>query len=177
MSQLDLSEEAIDADNYDFARCRTRMFPDGPYSTLDVVAALRKTVGNFSLAAALLGRPRAGLVAFVRSNREVLEVYVDLRETVIDAIEDKVLVSAMAGDGPNARFVLSTLGKTRGYSQRTELTGAEGGPIAVSEIRHTIIDAKPIPEDIDMEVEELILGDNVVSLPPRSAPSLVTDDT
>lgn len=63
--------------------------------------------------------------------KETREAYEDESERSIDLSESKMFEQIKAGDGPMIRYHLSTKGKHRGYSERRELTGAEGGPIIV----------------------------------------------
>lgn len=124
VTKLALSEEG-----YDFENCPTRVDRNGPYHTADVIAALVKGSCNLGFAAALLGRNRSRLREYVHANPDMLRFLHDTKDGIIDLIEEKVLGSAMLGDGPNGRFVLSTLGKDRGYTTRVESTGKDGAPI------------------------------------------------
>ncbi len=55
----------------------------------------------------------------------------DEEERTIDLAESTLLKSIESGDIQAAKWYLSTKGKKRGYSERTEITGAEGEPIKV----------------------------------------------
>lgn len=55
----------------------------------------------------------------------------DERETMLDAIEAVAFNQARDGDGAMVRYILSTKGKVRGYTERHEVTGAEGGPLPI----------------------------------------------
>ena len=48
-----------------------------------------------------------------------------------DALEAKAMEIAMQGDGPMLRFLLSTKWKDRGYTERQEVTGANGETLKI----------------------------------------------
>lgn len=121
------------AGEYDFESCETRVDPIGPYNKTDVIYAIHVTRANYSKAAALLGRSRRSLKTYVDSQPDVLEFVQDIIQAKIDDIEEKYFESALSGDGANARHILETLGKDRGFTKRTELTGKDGGPIDVND--------------------------------------------
>lgn len=121
------------AEGYDFESCQTRIDPIGPYNKTDVIYALHVANGNLSKAAGLLDRSRRSLKDYVESQSDVLEYMDDLLQAKIDEIQDKYFEAAMNGEGSNARHILETLGKDRGFTKRTELTGKDGGPIDVND--------------------------------------------
>ncbi len=112
-----------------FDVCSTRLDRYGPYHKDDVLAAIVFTQGNYSEMARLLGRKRTGVRDYVLGNPDVKEVFDDTREGLLDAVETSVFKSAIDGDGPSQRFILSTLGKDRGFTTRAEHTGKSGGPL------------------------------------------------
>ena len=68
---------------------------------------------------------------YVEHWEETRAAYADEAERSLDLSESKLLQAVNAGDGPMIRFHLATKGKNRGYAERRELTGAEGGPVKV----------------------------------------------
>jgi hypothetical protein len=54
------------------------------------------------------------------------------RELLIDMAEVKLGERVMMGEWPAIQFVLKTLGKERGYTERQEITGAEGGAMIIN---------------------------------------------
>lgn len=60
--------------------------------------------------------------------REVLRC----REMRLDFAEAQLLKNIQAGKEASLIFFLKTQGKRRGYVERTEITGADGGPLEVS---------------------------------------------
>jgi len=58
-------------------------------------------------------------------------VLADAREKMIDNVESKLYSKALDGDTTAMIFFLKTQGKGRGYVERQEVTGANGGAIIV----------------------------------------------
>jgi len=59
----------------------------------------------------------------------------DEHETMLDIVEGAAFKQARDGDGPMIRYILSTKGKERGYTERHEVTGDRGGPVEVIWVR------------------------------------------
>jgi hypothetical protein len=51
-------------------------------------------------------------------------------QRILDTAEEKLFVKVKAGNLIAIKYILSTKGKVRGYTERRELTGPEGEPIA-----------------------------------------------
>lgn len=103
-----------------------------PRFTIDQIAeALKSAAGIRSGAAALLGCSPSTIKRYVdrsatlaRIEKEVVEFTLDLAESrLLDAINDGNLTAVM--------FYLKTKGKNRGYSERHQLEGKDGGPVEV----------------------------------------------
>ena len=124
-------KERIQRGAYDFVNCATRLNHLGPLHKMDVMAAIMVTRGDFAAMADLLGRRRHAVKNFVYRNRDILLFWTDTREAVIDKIEQNAIDAALEDDRGMMKFFLQTLGKDRGYSQRSEHTGQGGGPIGV----------------------------------------------
>ena len=132
--------ESINPNTYDFRGCITRNEKDGPYYKRDVVAALMKSGGVYSEMSTLLGRNRTKVKAFVEANPDMKEIRDDLQEHLLDKVEAGQFNTALMGDGQAQRFLLTTLGKNRGYSTRVEATGADGAAMVFTEVRRRIVD-------------------------------------
>ena len=124
----------IDAHGYDFKNCPTRVDRTGPYFIDDVLAAIAVAAGNLNRAAYLLRRSRVRLKDYVYRTDAAIEFLDNFQEGLLDYVEASHNRAALAGDGSAQRFLLSTLGKQRGYSTKTE-TKVEHG---VQEHVHTI---------------------------------------
>lgn len=119
----------LDYENYDFENCESSLFRALPPIEIDVYAALMKARGNLTNAARLLGRPRRVLTDFMTTLPELYQVLDEIRHQRLDAIEERVLDAAEAGSPSEAKFILTTLGKDRGYTTRIENTGKDGAPL------------------------------------------------
>lgn len=122
--------------NYDFTNCPTRRRdkPHEPYYIEDVVAALTVAKGSLTNAARMLGRTRRNLTVWIDKTPEMMEFSNDLRDGMLDRIEQNAFHQAAEGDGPMIRFLLQTLGKDRGYSVRNEQTGKDGAALVPADV-------------------------------------------
>lgn len=134
------------ADAYNFEACWTRNHPDDPIRKIDLVAALYFTRSNLYKCALLLRRTRKHLTAYLERNIDLQEVRFEILDGTLDQLESDVITSALAGDGQDRRFVLSTLGKDRGFSTRAQVTGPNDGPVQFEKIEWEIVDA---PKHVD----------------------------
>jgi hypothetical protein len=69
---------------------------------------------------------------YIKLDEVARQALSDEEETVLDMCESTLLQSIKEKDVQSAKWYLSTKGKKRGYSERHEVTGAEGKPIEVS---------------------------------------------
>lgn len=93
--------------------------------------ALEKTGGNVSRAAEALEMSGRGLRQRIADNEDLREFLTEQREAVVDLAEDVLLKQLKDGNLTAAIFIAKTQGRSRGYSERVEMTGADGGPIIV----------------------------------------------
>lgn len=98
-----------------------------------VVAAIELTQGNVSLAARNLNTSRSTLYNYLIKYPELKQALADTRESMMDHAESALRNAAIKGEGWAVCFMLKCLGKSRGYVERQELTGKDGGPIQVSD--------------------------------------------
>ena len=63
------------------------------------------------------------------TSKEIADCFTEAEEQVIDIAENRLVTAINEGDLKAIIFYLKTKGKKRGYSERQELTGAEGAPI------------------------------------------------
>lgn len=109
----------IDVEGYDFENCKTRKNKNGPYNKIDVVAAIIRGRTLYAEIAVLLGRSRTKVRDFILGNPDIKEIYDDVREGLVDAVEGNIFDAAIVDkDLPTGRFILSTIGKDRGYTVR-----------------------------------------------------------
>ena len=103
--------------------------PDPLLNADRVVAALEMSDGIKSVAAHNLGVHRTTLHRFIKDNPEVQKLISEIDEGMKDLVEGKMLSAIRKDDGQMIRFYLERKARDRGYGQRQEVTGANGGPI------------------------------------------------
>lgn len=67
----------------------------------------------------------------MKSSVAIREACDNARGELIDISEQKLRAAVMNGEPWAVAMVLKTLGKSRGYVERAERTGADGGPLQV----------------------------------------------
>lgn len=97
--------------------------------TSQAVNSLVASQGNVGQAAKKLAIRRMRLRDWIDLNPEVQSCLEDIKAGKLDDVEDKQFEAAMSGDSASGRFLLQTLGKERGYVNRTENTGKDGQPL------------------------------------------------
>lgn len=105
---------------YDFATSLTRRDPEAPIAELDCAVAILLTEGVPSDMAKLLGRSRSQVVSRIANDAHLTELAEEVTETLLDDVEKLQMAAARAGDLQSQRFILTTLGKKRGYVTRQE---------------------------------------------------------
>lgn len=113
-----INEEQELAPKYDFDNCRT--VKTGVFEQADIIAAIEYTMGNYRKIGQLLGKSRESVKRYIESSKELFAFLGDQREGVLDDLESAAISSALRGDTTNQRFFLQTLGKSRGYTTKTE---------------------------------------------------------
>jgi transposase len=96
-----------------------------------VIEALKKTNANISLAAKALGVARSSLYDFVNKHNDLKQLVTDERESLVDIAESALKSSVIKQEAWAVCFTLKTIGKHRGYVERVEQTGANGGAIQI----------------------------------------------
>jgi len=67
-----------------------------------------------------------------KTNADLAELFDSYREVMVDTLESKFMEAVNEGDIRAIIFGLETIGKGRGWTKRTEITGADGGAIQLS---------------------------------------------
>lgn len=100
--------------------------------TVDKVNGLiDEMMGNVSMVARALNVSRTTLYNYINSHSTVKAKLDEAREKMIDNVESKLYSRALDGDVTSMIFFLKTQGKGRGYVERQEVTGADGGAVLV----------------------------------------------
>lgn len=101
------------------------------FTANQIIDALREKHGNLSAAARYLGCDRHTINRYIQQYPTVKAVADEERETLIDFAENQLFQQVKDGNITAIIFTLKTIGKSRGYVERQEVTGAEGSHIVV----------------------------------------------
>lgn len=82
---------------------------------------LQKSMGNISVAARSLGMTRNALYQRIRRTPQLKTILDDARESLVDVAESALYSAVTKKEGWAVCFTLKTIGKSRGYIERTEL--------------------------------------------------------
>jgi hypothetical protein len=98
-----------------------------------VVDAIMRHHGVLSCVARDVGVTRRAIELRIASDPEFWRPIVDdARASMIDTAEKNIYGAVETGDIGVSMWVLKTVGKSRGYSERTELTGPDGGDLVLT---------------------------------------------
>lgn len=100
-------------------------------TTEQIAAALKKKRGNISEAATALKVTRQTLHLHIKNDESLKDLVISAREELVDMAESEAAKQIGLGNTAIIIFTLKTLGKDRGYVERQEVTGANGGPIVI----------------------------------------------
>ena len=107
------------------------------------IKAIEANFGIVSAVAKTLGVTPAAVYKRRSSDKDIEEAFELATEHLLDFAESK-LVKLLKDENERAIiFTLKTKGKKRGYTERHELTGKDGGPIEVS------------PDELDRRIARL----------------------
>ncbi len=101
------------------------------YTVGQVVNALNETKGMMGQAARRLGCHHDTITNYAKRHASVKAAITQSREEMTDAAELALYNAVTRGEAWAVCFYLKTQGKKRGYVERQELTGAEGGPFVI----------------------------------------------
>jgi len=99
------------------------------YTVEQVENALNQTAGNIASAARALGASRSTIYRFIENSPTLQQVLVDAREELVDIAESALRREVLNGNITAIIFTLKTQGKARGYVERQEVSGPDGGAI------------------------------------------------
>lgn len=105
----------------------------------EIEEALRAERGMITYAARRLGYSVTSLRDRLEANPARFKPIRDeAREAVIDLAERSLIAKLEDGDLQATTFALRTIGRKRGYAERTEITGADGGPVEYADARSAL---------------------------------------
>jgi hypothetical protein len=91
----------------------------------------KSSSGNISYIARRLGVERQTVYNYIDKWVTVERAVKDEREAMLDYTENQLLNQVREGNITAIIFTLKTLGKSRGYVERSELAGVEDNPVSV----------------------------------------------
>lgn len=114
------------------------------YTAAEVVQALNVNKGMVYLAAKSLGCSHVTVYNYAKRYRSVQKAIDANRGEVVDVAELKLYDAILAGEHWAVAFALRTIGKHRGYTERHEIAGADGGEINIK-VTYDGTDGAPPP--------------------------------
>jgi hypothetical protein len=87
--------------------------------------------GMVYLAARKIGCSAQTIYNRMKSNATIRAACDNARGELIDISEQKLRLAVMNGEPWAVAMVLKTIGKSRGYVERQEVTGADGGKVQI----------------------------------------------
>jgi len=105
----------------------------GTYRAEQFIAAIPGTGGIISAIARRVGCNWHTAQKYILTMPTISRAYNDECEKLLDHAEAKLIAHIDEGDMTAITWFLSRKGKHRGYTERQEITGAEGGPIHVTD--------------------------------------------
>ena len=101
------------------------------FSNAQFMAAIKGSGGLYATIAKRVGCDWHTAKKRVNESPALKQALDDECETILDIAESKCIELVTGGDPGMIRFFLATKGKERGYSERREVTGADGGPVGI----------------------------------------------
>lgn len=96
--------------------------------------ALESKAGNVTEACKAMAMPRSAYYHWMKRDKRFAEAANDVFEGLLDYAESKLMLNIRAGKEASIFFFLKCRAKDRGYVERSEITGAGGGPVKVFEV-------------------------------------------
>lgn len=101
------------------------------YKNAEIIEALKATGGLVYMAARKLGCDPSTINIRAKASPEIREAIDSARGDMLDMAEHELKKAVRGGDMTAIIFTLKTIGKHRGYVERVEQTGANGGAIEI----------------------------------------------
>jgi hypothetical protein len=107
----------------------------------EITKRIEDTKGNVAAIARSFGVSRTAVYNWINDSAGCRQALNDAREAMLDNAESILYKKVLDGSTPELIFFLKTQGKSRGYTERQELTGADGGAIPIVIIQRDKFDA------------------------------------
>ena len=102
------------------------------FSKKEVLKAVGGSAGIMSTVARRLSCDWHTAARYCNKWKETKIALADESEKVLDLAEAKLYEAIDSGDVQSAKWLLSTKGKKRGFSERHEITGADGSELKIT---------------------------------------------
>jgi len=103
-----------------------------PGVTPEIVAQhIRDKRGNIAAVAVALHTSRQTVYRYIEKHAKLKDVLAESRESMLDMVESVLYSKALEGESWAVCFFLKTQGKSRGYIERSEVSGVDGSAIKV----------------------------------------------
>ena len=99
-----------------------------------VAGLLRKHAGNMAAVGRAYGVRRQSVRDYLETRPDLRALADEYREAVVDDAEEGLTACVRRHEPWAITLALKTLGKSRGYVERQEVSGPGGGPVEVHEI-------------------------------------------
>lgn len=113
------------------------------FTASDVVDALRASKGMVYVAARALDCSANTIYNYAKRHATVQEAINQERGMMVDTAELALWKAIQNGEGWAISLTLKTLGKSRGYVERSEITGSDGSELIVRVVRESSTRAEP----------------------------------
>ena len=127
------------------------MAPPIKFTDDEIEEALLAERGLITYAARRLGYSMSAIRERIAANpTRFAPILQEAREAVIDLAERSLQAKLEDGDLQATTFALRTIGRARGYAERTEITGADGGPVEYADARSALaarVSALPVASE------------------------------
>jgi len=104
----------------------------GHYTAKQFIEAINGSGGIISTIATRIGCEWNTAQRYIRDYPTIAAAYKNETERVTDMAETALMKAIKTGEAWAVKYFLSTKGKYRGYVERQEVTGADGGAIVVN---------------------------------------------
>lgn len=121
-----------------------------------VAEALREYNGNMAAVSRKFGVTRVAVWLYVEAREHLKQIVAEEKETLVDDIEGSFIRNAKEGNVAAQIFFLKTQGRHRGYTERVELGGENGGPVQfnvvfemprIQQSRHPLIEGEIVSNE------------------------------
>jgi hypothetical protein len=107
---------------------------NGLYTAEQFIKAIPGTGGIIGKIADRVGCDWHTAKKYIFKHPTITQAYTNEKERIKDTAETKLIEQIEDGQMWAIKYYLSTQGKDRGYVERQEVTGSDGGPIQFSEV-------------------------------------------